>query len=82
MAIPLGIQWCKVVGMGQEWTFLRRLAAVARASVAGSILGLASGELGPRAIVFGVVKTPPRVWYWRTGHFSRTRHFYCLPISS
>ncbi|MGB5064416.1 MAG: heparan-alpha-glucosaminide N-acetyltransferase domain-containing protein [Candidatus Competibacter sp.] len=65
MAIPVGIQLRKAVRMGQEWTFLRRLAPVALSlSVVGFALGLASGELSLHAIVSGVVKTPPRVWYW------------------
>ncbi|MDG4554674.1 MAG: heparan-alpha-glucosaminide N-acetyltransferase domain-containing protein [Candidatus Competibacter sp.] len=65
MAIPVGIQLRQAVRLGQEWTFLRRLAPVALAlAAAGFALGLASGELSLHAIVSGTVKTPPRVWYW------------------
>lgn len=65
MAIPVGIQLRKAVRMGQEWTFLRRLMPVTLSlTLAGLTLGLASGELSLHSIVAGVVKAPPRVWYW------------------
>lgn len=66
MAIPVGIQLRKAVRMGQEWHFCdgwRR----SRCHSAWSVLlwALASGGiLSLHAIVSGVVKTPPRVWYW------------------
>ena len=65
MAIPVGIALRHAVRAHQEANFVRRLLPLALLlSLAGWLLGVATGEFSLHNIVLGAIKAPPRVWYW------------------
>ena len=65
MAIPVGIALRHAVRARQEVNFVHRLLPLALLlSLAGWLLGVATGEFSLHNIVLGAIKAPPRVWYW------------------
>jgi hypothetical protein len=65
MVVPVGLGLRRAVLMGQHWDFIYALFPVAVGlTIVGAALGYCAGELDLSIIVSGMLKSPPRIWYW------------------